>query len=196
MEFCQIQLNWLDWDYQNAKAKVELLNEYHVPIWVMEPVRGGRLVNLADGDAEKLNALRPGVGTPEWAFRFLQGIEGVTMVLSGMSNMEQLAQNIRTFGEEKPLNPKEFDTIMEIAAAMIAKNTVPCTGCSYCVEHCPMSIPIPEVIKLYNALADGGTEKPGVPGPADCIACGKCKFVCPQGIDIPKVMADYAAKLD
>ena len=196
LEFCQIQLNWLDWDYQNAKAKVELLNEYHVPIWVMEPVRGGRLVNLADGDAEKLNALRPGVGTPEWAFRFLQGIEGVTMVLSGMSNMEQLAQNIRTFGEEKPLNPKEFDTIMEIAAAMIAKNTVPCTGCSYCVEHCPMSIPIPEVIKLYNALADGGTEKPGVPGPADCIACGKCKFVCPQGIDIPKVMADYAAKLD
>ena len=195
LEFCQIQLNWLDWEYQNAKEKVALLNEYRVPIWVMEPVRGGRLVNLADAHAAKLAELRPDASTPEWAFRFLQGIEGVTMVLSGMSNMEQLQQNIETFQTEKPLNTTEFKAVMDIAAAMIAKNTVPCTACSYCVEHCPMTIPIPEVIKLYNALSDGGTEKPATPGPADCVACGKCKFVCPQGIDIPKVMADFASKL-
>lgn len=195
LEFCQIQLNWLDWKYQNAEAKVALLNEYYVPIWVMEPVRGGRLVNLDECHTEKLNALRPGVSNPEWAFRFLQSIQGVTMVLSGMSNMEQLEQNIDTFAAEKPLNSQEFDTVMDIAAAMIAKNNVPCTVCSYCVEHCPVGILIPEVIKLYNALADGSTEKPGIPGPSDCVACGKCRFVCPQGIDVPKVMADYAAKL-
>ena len=195
LEFCQIQLNWFDWKYQNAEAKVALLNAYHVPIWVMEPVRGGRLVNLDEGHVEKLNRLRPSVSNPEWAFRFLQGIEGVTMVLSGMSNMEQLQQNVATFEEEKSLNTQEFDAIMDIANAMIAKNNVPCTGCSYCVEHCPVGIAIPEVIKLYNALAEGGTERPGIPGPSDCVACGKCRFVCPQGIDVPIVMADYAAKL-
>lgn len=195
LEFCQIQLNWFDWKYQNAEAKVALLNEYHVPIWVMEPVRGGRLVNLDEAHEAKLNGLRPGVSNPEWAFRFLQSIEGVTMVLSGMSNMEQLQQNIETFNTEKPLNEQEFAAIMDIADDMIAKNNVPCTACSYCVEHCPVGIAIPEIIKLYNALAEGGTEKPGIPGPADCVACGKCRFVCPQGIDVPKVMADYAAKL-
>ena len=195
LEFCQIQLNWFDWKYQNAEAKVALLNEYHVPIWVMEPVRGGRLVNLDEAHEAKLNGLRPGVSNPEWAFRFLQSIEGVTMVLSGMSNMEQLQQNIETFNTEKPLNEQEFTAIMDIADDMIAKNNVPCTACSYCVEHCPVGLAIPEIIKLYNALAEGGTEKPGIPGPADCVACGKCRFVCPQGIDVPKVMADYAAKL-
>lgn len=195
LEFCQIQLNWFDWKYQNAEAKVALLNEYNVPIWVMEPVRGGRLVNLDADHVSRLNALRPGVSNPEWAFRFLQSIQGVTMVLSGMSNMEQLQQNITTFETEKPLNEAEFAAIMEVADAMIAKNTVPCTACSYCVEHCPVGIVIPEVIKLYNALAEGGTEKPGIPGPSDCVACGKCRFVCPQGIDVPKVMADFAARL-
>jgi predicted aldo/keto reductase-like oxidoreductase len=195
LEFCQIQLNWFDWKYQNAQAKVALLNKYHVPIWVMEPVRGGRLVNLDEADAAKLNDLRPGVTNPEWAFRFLQSIEGVTMVLSGMSNMEQLQQNIETYNTEKPLNEQEFAAIMNIADAMIAKNNVPCTACSYCVEHCPVGIAIPEIIKLYNALSEGSTDKPGIPGPADCVACGKCRFVCPQGIDVPKVMADYASKL-
>jgi predicted aldo/keto reductase-like oxidoreductase len=161
----------------------------------MEPVRGGRLVNLDSAHVDKLNGLRPGVSTPQWAFRFLQSIPGVTMVLSGMSNLDQLRENIHTFETESVLNEEEFSALMDISAAMIAKNAVPCTACSYCVEHCPMTIPIPEVIKLYNALADGGTKQPGEPGPKDCVACGKCKFVCPQGIDIPKVMADYAAKL-
>lgn len=196
LEFCQIQLNWLDWNLQNAQAKVELLKEYHLPVWVMEPVRGGRLVHLPEGDIQKLNALRPGVTTPEWAFRFLQSIDGVTMVLSGMSNMQQLQENITTFSDPKPLSKKEWDILMELSQDMIDRNAVPCTGCLYCVDHCPMSIPIPDVIKLYNALAEGSTEKPGIPGPADCIACGSCKPLCPQGIDIPKIMADYARKLN
>lgn len=190
LEFCQIQLNWLDWKLQNARAKVELLNKYNIPIWVMEPVRGGRLVNLPEEDTAKLNNLRPGVTTPEWAFRFLQGIPGVTMVLSGMSNEQQLQENLRTFSQHKPLNDQELAVTMEIADRMIAENAVPCTGCNYCVDHCPMSIPIPAVIKLYNEKA----PLPDAPGPADCIACGKCRVHCPQGINIPGVMKSYAEK--
>ena len=190
MEFCQIQLNYLDWNLQNAKAKVELLNQYGIPIWVMEPVRGGRLVNLPQEDIAALDALRPGVGTPEWAFRFLQSIPGVTMVLSGMSNEAQLQENIRTFSQRKPLDRREWDTLKEIADRMIRKNAVPCTGCSYCVDHCPQSIPIPDVIKLYN---DGG--RPTGLGPKDCLGCRSCESMCPQGIMISEVMAKFAEKL-
>ncbi len=195
LEFCQIQLNWLDWNLQNAKEKVALIREYGLPVWVMEPVRGGRLVDLPDGDLEKLNALRPGVTTPEWAFRFLQSVEGVTMILSGMSNQTQLAENIATFRESKPLNETEWNTLMELSQSMMARNAVPCTGCSYCVEKCPMQIPIPDVLKLYNAMNDGGTERPGIPGPAQCIGCGACQMMCPQGINIPGIMRKFAAKL-
>ena len=191
LEFCQIQLNWLDWKLQDAKAKVALLNQYQIPVWVMEPVRGGRLVNLPEEDLAVLEQLRPGVKAPEWAFRFLQSIDGVTMVLSGMSNEAQLRENLATFRDSKPLQQTEWDALMQIADRMIAKNAVPCTGCNYCVDHCPKHISIPGVIKLYNEQANGGTEKPGTPGPQDCIACGKCRIHCPQGINIPAVMKSY-----
>ncbi len=191
LEFCQIQLNWLDWKMQNAQEKVELLNSRNIPIWVMEPVRGGRLVNLPEEDAAVLASLHPGVTAPEWAFRFLQSVPGVTMVLSGMSNEQQLAENLVTFCEDKPLTEPEWNATMEIADRMIAKNAVPCTGCNYCVDHCPMNIPIPSVIKSYNENA----ADPGNPGPADCIACGNCRVHCPQGINIPSVMKKYADKL-
>lgn len=195
LEFCQIQLNYLDWTMQNAKGKVELLNEYGIPVWVMEPVRGGRLVKLNEDAVSKLDALRPGVSTPEWAFRFLQSVPGVTMVLSGMSNMEQLQQNIATFCENKPLTQNEWDTMMSIADDIIASGDIPCTKCSYCTEHCPMSLDIPALIQLYNERQKGSMEVPSVPGPQDCIGCRSCENVCPQGIMISEVMADFAAKL-
>lgn len=195
LEFCQIQLNYLDWTLQNAKGKVELLNEYNIPIWVMEPVRGGRLVKLNEDAVAKLNALRPGVDTPEWAFRFLQNVPGVTMVLSGMSNMEQLQQNVATFSEDRSLNEAEWNTLMGIADDIIAAGDVPCTKCSYCTEHCPMSLDIPGIIQMYNDRQKEGAEVPGVPGPQDCIGCRSCENVCPQGIMISEVMADYADKL-
>ena len=195
MEFCQIQLNWLDWTLQNAKAKVSMLNERNIPIWVMEPVRGGRLVNLPEGDMTILNELRPGVKTPEWAFRFLQSVPGVTMVLSGMSNQEQLEENLNTFDSHKPLDQNEWNSLMAMADRMIAKNAVPCTGCNYCVDHCPMNIPIPGIIKLYNESSEGKVSMPDTAGPQDCVACGKCRNHCPQGINIPAVMKAFAEKL-
>ena len=114
MEFCQIQINYLDWSFQDAKAKVELLKEYNLPVWVMEPLRGGKLAKLKDREEEILKSMRPDEGIPAWAFRFLQSIPEVTMTLSGMSNMEQLQDNISTFETEKPLSNEEMDKLLVV----------------------------------------------------------------------------------
>jgi len=120
MEFCQIQLNWVDWTMQNAREKVTLLNEYHMPIWVMEPLRGGKLVMLEEKHAAKLKALHPDEPVSAWSFRFLQSIPGVTMVLSGMSSFDQLQENIATFETEEPLNDEEKNVLFAISAEMTA----------------------------------------------------------------------------
>lgn len=184
LEFCQIQLNYLDWDLQNARAKVALLQEYDMPVWVMEPVRGGRLAKLDEAHEAKLRSLRPEASMPEWSFRFLQSLDCVTLTLSGMSSLAQVEENTNTYAEEKPLTEQEMAVLREIAADMIRKNAVPCTACSYCVERCPQGINIPAVIKLYNEK----TAYSETPGPADCLGCHNCEIVCPQGISITKVM--------
>ena len=150
MEFCQIQLNYLDWEFQDAKEKGELVSGYGIPVWVMEPLRGGKLASLAKEDEEKLKALRPDEKIPAWAFRFLQSIPQVTMVLSGMSNMEQMEENIRTFEEDRPLNEEEMKTLLSIAHEMVGKIALPCTACHYCVSHCPQGLDIPNLLSLYN----------------------------------------------
>ena len=106
-------------------------------MWVMEPLRGGSLAKLDSGAEEKLKALRPDEGIPAWAFRFLQTIPEVKVTLSGMSNEEQLKENIATFEEDRPLNREEMDTLLGIADEMVKKNVLPCTACHYCVSHCP-----------------------------------------------------------
>ena len=108
MEFCQIQLNWLDWEFQDARAKVELLDSWGIPVWVMEPLRGGKLAKLSEEDAAKLRELQPDEGVPAWAFRFIQSLPSATVTLSGMSTMDQVEDNLRTFSEEKPLSPQEL----------------------------------------------------------------------------------------
>jgi hypothetical protein len=125
MEFCQIQLNYLDLKFQDAQAKLELLKEYEIPVWVMEPLRGGRLANLTEEEIAKLAALRPDETAVSWAFRFLQSIPEVTMILSGMSNMEQLLANIETFETEKSLNQNEQRVLQKIADEMAAKVALP-----------------------------------------------------------------------
>ncbi len=205
MEFCQIQLNYIDYDFQDAKAKVELLNEYNIPIWVMEPLRGGKLAKLPDEQESKLKALRPDETTVGWAFRFLQSIPGVTMVLSGMSSMEQLQENIKTFSEDKPLNDEEMKTLLGIANEMLKGNVLPCTACRYCTSHCPMGLDIPKLLALYNehSFTGGGfiapmaiSALPEDKRPSACIGCKSCEAVCPQEIKISEVMADFAKKLE
>ena len=204
MEFCQIQLNYLDWKFQGAKEKVELLQAYNIPVWVMEPLRGGKLASLAPADEEKLQALRPQEGIPAWAFRFLQSIPAVTVTLSGMSNMEQMQANIRTYETEQPLDENEIQTLLNIADEMVGKIALPCTACHYCVSHCPQGLDIPNLLALYNehCFTDGGFIAPmalsAVPEdkrPNSCIGCRSCEAVCPQQIRISEAMADFARKL-
>ena len=204
MEFCQIQLNYLDWNFQDTKGKLELLAEHQLPVWVMEPLRGGKLAELSEEDAELLKNLRPDESVPAWAFRFLQSIPGVTMVLSGMSNSEQLRENIQTFEEEKPLNSKEMEKLLKIANNMVEKIALPCTACRYCVSHCPQGLDIPALLALYNehCVTDGGFIAPmalsAIPEekrPGACIGCRSCEAVCPQQIKVSEAMADFVRKL-
>lgn len=204
MEFCQLQINYLDWEFQNAKGKVELLKKYNIPVWVMEPVRGGKLANLAAEDEQKLKALRPDDSIASWAFRFLLDIPDVKVILSGMSNMEQVEDNIKTFEEEKPLNAEETETLQTIAKEMLSKTSLPCTACRYCTSHCPRHLDIPRLIELYNEhrFTGGGFIAPMVvetlseaERPSACIGCRSCEKVCPQQIKISEMMKDFTARL-
>lgn len=204
MEFCQIQLNYVDWEFQNARAKVELLEEYNLPVWVMEPLRGGSLAKLPSDQENVLRGLRPEEEIPAWAFRFLQSIPGVTMVLSGMSNREQMEANLKTFCEEKPLDSEEMDALLGLAGNMVSKTALPCTACHYCVSHCPQGLDIPTLLALYNehSFTGGGfiapmalSALPEEKKPGACIGCRSCEAVCPQQLKISEAMADFAAKL-
>ena len=204
IEFCQLQINYLDWTFQDAKAKVELLKEYDIPVWVMEPLRGGRLAKLGESHTRRLNALRPDEATPAWAFRFLQTIPEVTMILSGMSNMAQLQDNVHTFETEKPLTEGELSELMEIADEILGRKALPCTACRYCTDHCPQGLDIPGLIGLYNEhnFTEGGfiapmalAACPEEKKPSACVGCRSCEAVCPQQIKISEVMKDFTEKL-
>ena len=205
MEFCQIELNYFDYRFQDAKGKVELLNSLNIPIWVMEPVRGGQLASLSEDAESKLRSLRPDEKIPAWSFRFLQSIEGVTMTLSGMSTLSQAKENIATYEENKPLTEEEMNVILKIADDMIDKTTVPCTACHYCVSHCPMSLDIPFLLKLYNEAMVAGSGDFIAPMalmsldddkmPWSCVGCRSCEEVCPQNIKIPDELTKFSAKM-
>ena len=195
MEFCQIQLNYLDWTLQKAKAKYDLLTERGIPVWVMEPVRGGKLANLPEEDRQRLAAIRPDESAAAWAFRWLTSLPNVKMILSGMSNLPQMEDNVKTFSTDKPLNNNEIQMLFDIAEKM--KDSVPCTACRYCCDGCPMQLDIPMLMQSYNDLHFATSLTPvmqieALPEekrPSACIACGACASACPQKIDIPDIMA-------
>lgn len=204
MEFCQIQLNYLDYHFQEAQEKIELLKSYDIPVWVMEPLRGGRLAKLDEDSEKALKALRPKETIPAWAFRFLQSLPEVVVTLSGMSNMEQLQQNIATFEQDQPLTDKEMQTLLGLADEMVKKIALPCTACHYCTSHCPMGLDIPTLVSLYNehAFTGGGFIAPmalsAIPEdkqPSACIGCRQCEMVCPQQIKVSEMMKDFVARM-
>lgn len=201
MEFCQLQVNYMDWHFQNAQSKVELIQKYNIPIWVMEPIRGGKLADAPEKMKSIMKSMRPDESVPAWAFRFLQAIPGVTMVLSGMSNMEQLKENIKIWNEDKPLNDEEFKCIVALSDEETKKGGLPCTACHYCTSHCPQGLPIPELIALYNEhkITGGGFLAPMAVGsmeedqrPSKCIGCRSCETVCPQQIKISEMMKEFS----
>ena len=201
MEFCQIQLNYLDWTLQDAKGKYDLLTERGIPVWVMEPVRGGRLASLSDAEEAKLKAIRPDDSIASWGFRFLQALPNVKMVLSGMSSMAQMVDNVKTFSEDKPLTAEETALLLDIAEGM--KDSIPCTACRYCCDGCPAGLDIPGLISTYNELRFSPAVNvamriefmPEDKKPTACIGCGQCTRMCPQNIDVPGALKDFAEKL-
>ncbi len=204
MEFCQLQLNYLDWTFQGGKEKVDLLNQMNIPVWVMEPLRGGKLAHLSEADEKILRQLRPDEDPAAWAFRFLQSQKGITMILSGMSAIDQLEKNLKTFAEDRKLNETEMKAIEDLAERMLSVNTVPCTACHYCVTHCPMGLDIPHLISLYNehVYTGGGFIAPMALSALDddkkpqaCLHCRSCEAVCPQQIRISEIMSDFAERI-
>ncbi len=198
MEFCQIQLNYLDWTLQDAEAKCALLAERGIPVWVMEPVRGGKLASLPAEAAARLRTARPQESAAAWAFRWLQRLPQVKVVLSGMSSMAQLEENVRTFSEGAPLTDAESALLLEIAEGL--KDALPCTGCRYCCDGCPRQLDIPRLLNCYNDVHFDPSmtvsmqldSLPPDKQPDACIRCGACVKACPQKIDIPKALKELA----
>ena len=204
MEFCQLQLNYIDWIFQGGREKVELLEQYHIPVWVMEPLRGGRLARLSAQEAAVLQALNPQRPIPAWAFRFLQSIPSVKVILSGMSNLDQMKDNLATFETEDPLTEKELDSLLSLGDEMTNPKALACTACRYCTTHCPQGLDIPHLLALYNEhrFTGGGFIAPmalsAIPAdkqPSACIGCRSCEAVCPQQLKISEAMADFRSIL-
>ena len=225
-DFVQIQLNYLDWTMQDAKIKCDIIRKHGLGIWVMEPVRGGKLAVLPESESAKLRALRErGVGgagaasgcggsggtsglaadggaaepsDASYAFRFLQDLPGVTVILSGMNEVFQVEDNLRTFREENPLSDEERSVLLDIAENL--KKGVPCTACRYCCDGCPMELDIPYLLQCYNDYKFATTMTPSMridalpedKRPSACIGCGQCMHACPQGIDVPSALAELA----
>ena len=203
MEFCQLQVNWLDWTFLKGKEQMELLEQYGIPVWIMEPLRGGKLAKLSPSQEERLKALRPDEGIPAWSFRFLQGLPQVKVTLSGMSDFAQLQENIQTYESAKPLNEKELQTLSDISEEIL-QTLMPCTACRYCTNYCPMQLDIPQLLELYNdhLMSSNGvipaikiSALPNEKRPSACIGCRACEQVCPQNIKISKALAHFTERL-
>ena len=197
-EFVQIQCNYLDWTLQDAKAKYDLITSRGLGVWVMEPCRGGKLAALDEANAAKLHALDPAASDASFAFRFLQGLPNVKVILSGMNEVDQVADNLRTFEREHPLGEAEREALDAIASSL--KKGVPCTACRYCCAGCPAGLDIPFLIECYNSIKVGPALNSTMrldglsvdKCPAACVGCGQCAHACPQGIDVPGVLAELA----
>lgn len=204
-EFVQIQLNYLDWTLQDAKRKYDIITAHGLGVWVMEPCRGGKLATLPETESARLKALyqerhgdSPMPSEASYAFRFLQGLPNVKVILSGMNELSQVEDNLKTFRVEKPLTARERSTLLEIAENL--KKGVPCTACRYCCDGCPAGLDIPYLLTCYNDYKYAATITPSMrldalpeeKRPAACIGCGQCSHACPQGIDVPAALAELA----
>jgi len=200
-DFVQLQLNYLDWDFQNAKKQYQIVKDYGVPVIVMEPVRGGTLANLCEESREILNNAKPDQSIASWAIRYAASKDQVMVVLSGMSNLEQTRDNIQTLTDFEPISKAEQKTIDQALKVFLDKNLIPCTNCKYCMP-CPEGVDIPKVFKIYNQYALNHFDQAFIRNyeklkPSEraenCIACGHCLEHCPQNIAIPQRMEEIEA---
>ncbi len=209
-EFVQLQINYLDWDNEGIQSRLclETARRRGKPVVVMEPVKGGALVEIPDEAKALFEKCSPGMSPASWAVRFAAGQEGVMTVLSGMSSLEQLRDNTGYMENFEPLSARELETLDRAKEAIAASKAIPCTACRYCVEGCPMEIPIPEYFALYNAHKQ---TKAGIfdvqtvyyanltkkhAKASDCVSCGQCERACPQHIKVIAGLKEAAAAFE
>ena len=188
-----MQLNYVDWELLNGKRQYEILTEHGLPVWIMEPMKGGRLATLNEAACAILKQAAPERSIPSWGFRYLMGLENIQTVLSGMGSLEMLQDNAATFHEHKPLDVREQAVLAQAREAFIGDLGVPCSGCRYCCDNCPEGLDIPLLIRAYNEKSISGktwriTGLADTKGPECCLQCGACMKHCPQKINIPEVM--------
>ncbi|MDE6600863.1 MAG: aldo/keto reductase [Lachnospiraceae bacterium] len=198
-DFAQLQLNYFDWQYGTTEKEYKVLEERNIPIMVMEPVRGGRLAALSSEAEKLLKEAHPDWSMASWALRWVKRLPQVQVILSGMSSMEQIKDNIGTFQEPEGLNDADAELLMQACEVFKKQVSVPCTACRYCCSGCPMKIDIPAYLNVYNSYKTdgpwalnsvGSIESEGKP--SDCIGCGACAGHCPQSIRIPEIMEELA----
>lgn len=201
-DFAQLQINYFDWNYSTAKEEYEILTERNIPVVVMEPVRGGRLAQLTPDAEALLKQAHPDWSIASWALRFVRTLPNVQVILSGMSTLEQIVDNVATFSDETPLSEDDLKLLMEACDLFHTQLQVPCTACRYCTPDCPMEINIPEFLKIYNDFKVNGPralsrakDVASSGTPSDCIGCGSCTTHCPQSIAIPEIMSQLAEEL-
>ena len=210
-EFVQLQINYLDWDTAGVQSRkcYEVACRHHVPVIVMEPVKGGTLAQVPESVETAFRAAHPDWSIPSWAVRFAASLDNVMMVLSGMSTPEQVADNTSFLMDFTPMTDADVSMCHAAARAINGNVVVPCTGCAYCVDGCPMHIAIPQVFSLYNADKQELPSKQWTPqgeyyenlvettGKAsDCIGCGQCEQMCPQHLHIIDLLKDVAAHFE
>lgn len=210
MEYVQIQLNYLDWEDSTVESRkcYEIATKHRKPVIVMEPIKGGSLVNIPDEATKCFAEVRPELSAASWAIRFAATPDNIMIVLSGMSDEAQMKDNISYMKNFQPLNEAEQNAVSKAAELIKNSISIPCTGCRYCIDDCPMKIAIPDYFAIYNNLKRFGAKQAMVAmtyygnltqthGKAsDCVKCGKCEELCPQHLTIRRFLEDVTAALE